>query len=114
MKTIISSILCFVLTCLPLNLNAGNTNSIHPQFAVLEVVVGLTILVVGTATIIKVWNVMGRVANVTLVLEKSTDHSSWTPIYTNTVTLYTNSVDATTFFQEQMTDSTAFYRAHPL
>ena len=60
-----------------------------------------------------IWRVHATTATpdtpVQLVLEKSMDHGTWTPVVTNTVILKgTNWVDV---FSEKMTDPICFYRA---
>lgn len=77
---------------------------------------GILILVVVTAAVYAVWKVKSTLPSdtrpVTLVLEKSYDHGTWTPVTTNTVTL--NGTNAIEFFRAEMTDQMAFYRAHKI
>lgn len=124
MKTFITAVLCFCL--MAMTLNAGDTNSVptgtnttavastpHPTL-VLEIMFSLVVIAVGVAVVIKVKGaVPNQNAVISLVLEKSYDHGTWTPVYTNAnVQLQgTNMID---FFTDQMTDQNAFYRARKL
>jgi hypothetical protein len=123
MKTLITFLLCFCLVNATVfsqtnNNSAVATNSASPKFVltVTEIVLAIAILAVaGTAIYVVVKassNIPQDNSQVTLVLEKSYDNRTWTPVATNTVVLHGQTpIDV---FQEQMTDSMAFYRARQL
>lgn len=95
-------------------MNAAPSNNDQPvkpdkEYA-LQIAVVLVVLVAGATVIYKVKTTFPNVTGpVTLVLEKSLDHGSWSPVVTNTVVL--NGTNAIEFFRSDMTDPSAFYRA---
>ena len=111
MKTKLSIVLGCLLCCPALAQTNQPQSRIEPQITapcMILVVIAVT-AAVGYA-VLKVASLCpDQTSPVTLVLEKSNDHSTWTPVYTNTVVL--NGTNRLDFFTFQMTDPCAFYRA---
>jgi len=115
MKTFLTVILCLAILQFSVNASQSVTNDQpeavqQPNSVLLGIIIILTVVVVGATVVHKVkTTIPDNHSPVKLVLEKSMDHSNWTPVITNTVTL--NGTNAIEFFREDMTDSIAFYRA---
>jgi hypothetical protein len=107
MKFIITLILCFsMFLIVPLK---AQTNP-PPSKGVLLLTIILTAVAIGGYFVMKAAkNIPNQDTPVTIVLESSTDHSTWIPIATNTVTLH--GTDPIEFFRTQMTSDSMFYRA---
>jgi hypothetical protein len=113
MKTILSILLCAALVhATTAQAQTNDPPPMQPQGVALAVLI-ITAAVVGIVIIIKVNStVPSQHSPVTLVLEKSYDNGTWTPVATNTVIL--NGQQPVDVFRQQMTDDLAFYRAHVL
>lgn len=111
MKKLIAILLCLTLISVPaMAQNKAPEDTPHQNMGIAVPLLILTIGITGIIVVIKIAsNLPSDRKPTTFVLEKSTDHSNWTPIVTNTVTL--NGTNAIEFFREYMTDTTAFYRA---
>lgn len=101
------------ITVAPKDGSSTNSPTPTPNFGAAG---GILVLVVLAAAGWAIYKVKSTIPSdnrpVTFVLERSYDHGTWTPIFTNTITL--NGTNAIEFFREQMTDQMAFYRAHKL
>ena len=111
MKTILSIFLCAALVNATAQAQT-NPPPVQPKSAALAMLV-IAAAIVGLVIIIKVNStVPSQHSPVTLVLEKSYDHGTWTPVATNTVVL--NGQTPVEVFRDKMTDELAFYRARVL
>ena len=113
MKTI-TIILCLCLICIPVCADSPVPKKGEEQIGLIGA--GVIILCLSIAAGYAIHKIKSSLPDdhrpVKFVLEKSVDHSNWTPIVTNTITL--NGTNAIEFFSEQMTDKIAFYRARHL
>lgn len=108
MKTILTLILCLFFAAPPM----ADEHTPQP-IAAAPIILGCLVLAVGATAVyvvVKVCSTDDRDKGpVDVVLERSLDHSEWTPIATNRVTL--NGREPIEAFQDVKRNDGAFYRA---
>ena len=116
-KLVVATLMCVSLLAQPVLADSGNhPKKDSPEAVIAPVVLGLLLLTVAAVGVYCVISVSQKIpannGTVTVILEKSKDHSTWIPISTNTVTL--NGQTPIELLRDQMTDSCAFYRARTI
>lgn len=113
MKTTITLALCIALLCAatPTVVRAADTNGPQPELTLCELFV-VTAMVAGAVVIIYVtYKFCTPNGEHCFVLEKSCDHSNWTPIATNCITITNGTVPKEMFRDVIATnDNSCWYR----
>lgn len=120
MKTLITLLLVIAIAILALPLSTRAEDAPPPKpdaIGAAPVLLGMlviTVAVTATIVVIKLHSTQSNDINVPIdvVLEKSDDHATWIPVYTNRVVLAGQS--PIEFFTDEQKSGFAFYRARKL